>query len=183
MWNYAFLRRSRAETAEKCTRKVWCACKFVVLLNKAIAFLTFSLPSPSLLLKRPTIQRRRRHFQWTNKNFSHSFQPLKEAGKLFCIISDLKVAHKNGWCCLAKCILRLFSATKFYPVCCATLWKHEERLRWMLAANTIFSNSKVNAAIVFYFLNPNSTKLIQTKNDWKAFLVWVNIYLDTVFEV
>ena len=53
----------------------------------------------------------------------------------------------------------------------------------MLAANIIFSNSKVNDVIVFYFLYPISTKLIQTKNDWKAFLVWVNIYLDTVFEV
>ena len=168
----AFLRRSRAETAEKCTRKVWCACKFVFLLNKAIAFLTFSLPSPSLLLKRPTIQRRRRHFSWTNKNFSHSCQPLKKAGKLFYIISHLKVAHENGLMLSGEVHLGLFSGTKFYPVCCATSWKHEERLRWMLAANIIFSNSKVNDVIVFYFLNPISTKLIQTKNDWKAFLVF-----------
>ena len=52
-WNSAFSRRSRVETAEKRTRKVWCTCKFVVLLNKAIAFWTFSSqsPSPSLLLK------------------------------------------------------------------------------------------------------------------------------------
>ena len=52
-WNSAFSRCSRVETAEKRTRKVWCTCKFVVLLNKAIAFWTFSLPSPSLLLKLP----------------------------------------------------------------------------------------------------------------------------------
>ena len=36
-------------------KKAWCTCKFVVLLNKPIAFLTFSLPfpSPSPLLKLP----------------------------------------------------------------------------------------------------------------------------------
>ena len=55
-WNSAFSRRSRVETAEKRTRKVWCTCKFVVLLNKAIAFWTFPLPSPSLLLKLPSAQ-------------------------------------------------------------------------------------------------------------------------------
>ena len=58
-WNYAFSRRSRAETAEKCTRKVWCTCKFVVLPNKPIAFLTFSLPSPWSLLKLPVVHHRR----------------------------------------------------------------------------------------------------------------------------
>ena len=34
-------------------KKAWCTCKLVVLLNKPIAFLTFSLPSPSSLLKLP----------------------------------------------------------------------------------------------------------------------------------
>ena len=34
-------------------KKAWCTCKLVVLLNKPIAVLTFSLPSPSLLLKLP----------------------------------------------------------------------------------------------------------------------------------
>ena len=41
------------------TRKVWCTCKFVVLPNKPIAFLTFSLPSPSSLLKLPVVYHRR----------------------------------------------------------------------------------------------------------------------------
>ena len=58
-WNYAFSRRSRSETAEKCTRKVWCMCKFVVFLNKSIAFLTFSLPSPWSLLKLSVVYHRR----------------------------------------------------------------------------------------------------------------------------
>ena len=35
-------------------KKARCTCKFVVLLNKPIAFLTFSLPSPSSLLKLPS---------------------------------------------------------------------------------------------------------------------------------
>ena len=35
-------------------KKVWCTCKVVFLLNKTIAFLTFSLPSWSSLLKLST---------------------------------------------------------------------------------------------------------------------------------
>ena len=35
------------------SKKAWCTCKVVVLLNKSIAVLTFSLPSPSSLLKLP----------------------------------------------------------------------------------------------------------------------------------
>ena len=34
-------------TATKCTKKAWCTCKIVVLVNKPIAFLSFSLQSPS----------------------------------------------------------------------------------------------------------------------------------------
>ena len=34
-------------------KKAWCTCKVVVLRNKPIAFLTFSLPSPLSLLKLP----------------------------------------------------------------------------------------------------------------------------------
>ena len=34
-------------------RKAWCTCKPVVLLNKPVAVLTASLPSPSSLLKLP----------------------------------------------------------------------------------------------------------------------------------
>ena len=45
--NQAFSRRSRAATATKCTKKAWCTCKIVVLVNKPIAFLSFSLQSPS----------------------------------------------------------------------------------------------------------------------------------------
>ena len=43
--------RSRARTIKKCTKKVWCTCKVVVLRNKPIASLTSSFPSPSSLLK------------------------------------------------------------------------------------------------------------------------------------
>ena len=45
-------------------KKARCACKFVDLPNKPIAFLTFSLPSPSSLLKLPSVpimRRRERH--------------------------------------------------------------------------------------------------------------------------
>ena len=35
-------------------KKAWCTCKVVVLLIKPIAFLPFSLPSASLLLKLPS---------------------------------------------------------------------------------------------------------------------------------
>ena len=49
----------QSRTAEKCTRKGWCTCKFVVLPNKPIAFLTFLLPSPPSLLKLPVVYYRR----------------------------------------------------------------------------------------------------------------------------
>ena len=50
-------------TTGKCTRKVCCTCRVVVLLNKTIAHvLTFSLPSPSSLLKLPTDCSRRSCF-------------------------------------------------------------------------------------------------------------------------
>ena len=45
-------------------KKARCTCKFVVLLNKLIAFLTFSLPSPSSLpklLSVPIMRTRERH--------------------------------------------------------------------------------------------------------------------------
>ena len=54
-WIQAFSRCSRATTAKKCTKKAWCTCKVVVLLIKPIAFLPFSLPSASSLLKLPII--------------------------------------------------------------------------------------------------------------------------------
>ena len=60
-----------------------------------------------------------------------------------------------SWCCLAKCILGLFSGTKFYPVCCATSWKHEERLRWMLAANIIFFEFTSQWCDRFWFFKPH----------------------------
>ena len=44
--------------------KARCMCKFVVLLNKPVAFLTFSLPSPSSLLNFlsvPIMRTRERH--------------------------------------------------------------------------------------------------------------------------
>ena len=49
---------SRATTAKKCTKKAWCTCKVVVLLIKPIAFLPFSLPSASSLLKLPNVPTR-----------------------------------------------------------------------------------------------------------------------------
>ena len=52
-WIQAFSRCSRATMAKKCTKKAWCTCKVVVLLIKPIAFLPFSLPSASSLLKLP----------------------------------------------------------------------------------------------------------------------------------
>ena len=45
-------------------KKARCTCKFVVLLNKPVVFLTFSLPSPSSLLKLlsvPIMRTRERH--------------------------------------------------------------------------------------------------------------------------
>ena len=36
-------------------KNAWCTCKVVVLRNKPIAFLTSSLPSPSSLLKLPSV--------------------------------------------------------------------------------------------------------------------------------
>ena len=45
-------------------KKARCTCKFVVLLNKPVAFLTFSLPSRSSLLKLlsvPIMRTRERH--------------------------------------------------------------------------------------------------------------------------
>ena len=58
-WIQALSRCSRATTAKKCTKKAWCTCKVVVLLIKPIAFLRFSLPSASSLLKLPNDQLQR----------------------------------------------------------------------------------------------------------------------------
>ena len=58
-WIQALSRCSRATTAKKCTKKAWCTCKVVVLLIKPIAFLPFSLPSASSLLKLPKAKIRR----------------------------------------------------------------------------------------------------------------------------
>ena len=52
-WIQALSRCSRATTAKKCTKKAWCTCKVVVLLIKPVAFLPFSLPFASSLLKLP----------------------------------------------------------------------------------------------------------------------------------
>ena len=52
-WIQALSRCSRAMTAKKCTKKACCTCKVVVFLIKPIAFLPFSLPSASSLLKLP----------------------------------------------------------------------------------------------------------------------------------
>ena len=46
-WNWEVSRRSRATSAKKCTKKF----EVLALLPKLIAFLAFSLPSPSSLLK------------------------------------------------------------------------------------------------------------------------------------
>ena len=54
-WIQAFSRCNRATTAKKCTKKAWCRCKVVVLLIKPTAFLPFSLPSASSLLKLPNL--------------------------------------------------------------------------------------------------------------------------------
>ena len=58
-WNSTFSRRSRAQTAKKFTKKVWCSCKVVVLLIKPVVSLfvcfvfvfCFSLPSRRWILK------------------------------------------------------------------------------------------------------------------------------------
>ena len=57
-WNQAFSCGSRAVNQRQRNvqnSQMWCTCKIVVLLNKPIAFLAFSLPlpSPSSLLKLP----------------------------------------------------------------------------------------------------------------------------------
>ena len=46
-WNWAFLRRSNAGTVKKCTKKRDARAKFFNFA-KPVAFLAFSLPSPSL---------------------------------------------------------------------------------------------------------------------------------------
>ena len=43
--------------------KAWCTCRVVVLLIKPIAFLTFSLPSPSQFRKRRRRRLRKRHLK------------------------------------------------------------------------------------------------------------------------
>ena len=53
--NKAFSRRSRAITPTKCTKKRDARAKLLFCQSKPIAFLQFSLASPSSLLKLPTI--------------------------------------------------------------------------------------------------------------------------------
>ena len=79
-------------------KKAWCTCKLVVLLNKPIAVLTFSLPSPSSLLKLPIGNlTTRQHgnengkkaicFDWQNNNFARAsrfWQPRQPFPFSFC---------------------------------------------------------------------------------------------------
>ena len=51
----SFTSYSRAMTAKKCTKKHYARAKLLFCLSKPIAFLPFSLPSPSSLLKLTTI--------------------------------------------------------------------------------------------------------------------------------
>ena len=91
-WIQTFSRCSRATTAKKCTKKAWCTCKVVVLLIKPIAFLPFSLPSASALLKLPitvepllwdtSIQGTppfRRHKIWSQKSAHIIFESMSGA--------------------------------------------------------------------------------------------------------
>ena len=91
-------------------KKAWCTCKLVVLLNKPIAVLTFSLPSPSSLLNLPignltTRQRCNENgqkaicFDWQNNNFARAsrfWQPRQQFPFSFCDLrySPLKF---NSW--------------------------------------------------------------------------------------
>ena len=55
-------------------KKVWHTCKLVLLLNKPIAVLTFSLPSPLSLLKLPfllIIPSTRPYSLWNLRNYLH----------------------------------------------------------------------------------------------------------------
>ena len=52
-WNWAFLRRSCAVTAKKCTKKCDAHSKLLFRQSKPISFLLFLLMSPLLLLKLP----------------------------------------------------------------------------------------------------------------------------------
>ena len=53
-WNYSISRPSLTATAEKCTKKRDARTKLLFCRSKPVAFLPFSLPSPSLLLNLPT---------------------------------------------------------------------------------------------------------------------------------
>ena len=55
-WNWAFSRRIRGVTAKKCTKKRDARAKLLFCQSKLIAFLPFSLTSPSSLLKFLNIQ-------------------------------------------------------------------------------------------------------------------------------
>ena len=57
--NYAVSRRSRATTEKKIYKTRNALCKVVVLLIRRIAFLSFSLPSPSSFLKQSLISQKK----------------------------------------------------------------------------------------------------------------------------
>ena len=65
--------RNRATTAKKCTKKRGARAKLSFCHNKPIAFLPFSLPSPSSLLKLPIVVIKRFFY---HGNVTSYFSPL-----------------------------------------------------------------------------------------------------------
>ena len=91
--------------AKKCTKKAWCTCKVVVLLIKPIVFLTFSLPSALLHLKRDLKIRRRRRQRELQKN-----NRLRLAKQQLCMCITLFCTFLCRYCTTTtrKCLISRF---------------------------------------------------------------------------
>ena len=76
--------RSRAATAKKCTKKRDARAKLLFCQSKAIAFLPFSLPSLSLLVKLPNAPAHASPIRYTYENLRRSAANIKRM--ILCIL-------------------------------------------------------------------------------------------------
>ena len=88
---------------KKCTRTAWCTCKVVVLLIPA-AFLPFSLPFPSMLLKLP------------NHCLNFTFNMKRETRKFYVKNVQQKKCTRTAWCTCKVVVLLIPAAFLPFPL-------------------------------------------------------------------
>ena len=130
-------------------KKEWCTCKVDVLRNKPIAFLTSSLPSPSLLLKLPILRGASRvpaprTSAYLGRKFLSHFSQISVgehvqiiaepigAKLLFSekpIIRCFKTGHPVGIKFLVS-LLNIFMYAKLFQILASCIWPKHPKKSW-----------------------------------------------------